>query len=257
MEYSVRVWSAMQGDVVPLIYVAQAMARHAASGHGTMSIHGPTLEEIRPGYIAVLLDAANRGDLTVCNQFGRIASVKELADEAEVAVDAEEMNILIHLYTKAHSLGEWGRTRGDVFHFAETPGTVEDSDLRSFTEAGFGEVLEARYYRNALGGGESEPFVPVVAGASIDAKAAQNKSTKTPRRDTITPVIELAQSKCIDPNDTAAVWAHMEVLAIEEYPPFQGRMLEGLQYTKNNKVHYFTRDALRLRLHPEFRAPRK
>lgn len=97
---------------------------------------------------------------------------------------------------------------------------------------------------------------PVVTGASGDAKPANSKPAKT-RSDLIAPVIKLAQSRCKDPSDTAEVWAHMQVLAQEEHPPFLASMKEGLKYHKDGKDKYFTRDALRLRLHPELRAPRK
>lgn len=101
------------------------------------------------------------------------------------------------------------------------------------------------------------PVTPTATQAPpVLAASVVIHSTKK-RRDSITPAIERAQSKCKDPRDTAEVWGHMELLALDECPPFQGRAQEGLMYTKNRKVCYFTRDALRLRLHPELRAPRK
>lgn len=168
MEYRVRVWSALHGHVVPLLYVAEAMAKRAATGYGTLTLHGPTLENLRPERVRLLWDAAMSGQLTVCDSQGRIASATELvgtarASAAELAGDAsvapiDAENILPFLFTSHHHLIEWGKARGNVFLFVETPGTVVDSDLRNFTEAGYGEVIEPGYHRSFAGGGESEPW---------------------------------------------------------------------------------------------------
>jgi len=82
-------------------------------------------------------------------------------------------------------------------------------------------------------------------------------STKTKSRDTLDPVIELAQSKCRDSKDTAQVWAQLQVLAQEEYPPFLGMFPEGLKYTKGAGDAHFNRGALDKRLHPEKREKRR
>jgi hypothetical protein len=82
-------------------------------------------------------------------------------------------------------------------------------------------------------------------------------STKPPRRDTLNPVIEHAQSKCKDPQDTAQVWAQLQELAQEGHVPLLAAVQEGVKYTKNGKDAYFTRDALDKRLHPEKRAKRR
>jgi hypothetical protein len=114
---------------------------------------------------------------------------------------------------------------------------------------------------------ETSPLrLPIVAepavGASVTQLAivsvpSQRHSIKPQRRDSINPVIELAQSKCKDPSDTAEVWAQMEYLADNETLPFLAATSEGLKYRKGGSDEYFTRGALRLRLHPEKRAPRK
>lgn len=87
----------------------------------------------------------------------------------------------------------------------------------------------------------------------VSKAPAQSNSTKTPRRDSIDPVIELAQSKCTDPKDTSQVWPQMQFLAQAEQPPFLASMKEGLKYHKDGTDAYFTRDALNKRLHPEKR----
>ncbi len=95
---------------------------------------------------------------------------------------------------------------------------------------------------------EKMPPVPPVEPAS-DGYALPTfiHSTKT-RRDALTPVIELAQSKCRNATDTAEVWAALLVLAEKKTAPLIGATEEGLQYLKNGTAAIFNRDALRKRL---------
>lgn len=72
-------------------------------------------------------------------------------------------------------------------------------------------------------------------------------STKS-RRDALTPVIELAQTQCRNPLDTAEVWAALLVLAEKKSPPLIGATEEGLQYLSNGSAEIFKRDSLRKRL---------
>lgn len=146
MEYSVRTWVAQHGDIIPLIYVAEAMAKHAASGYGALPLHGQSLQTLRPQLYATLLHAAVKGQLTVCDQHGRIAPANELIEAAGGRAEAKPIDLLIHLYAKHHHLRRWGESNGDVFHFVDTPGTVVEWDLKN--EAG--EVLEAGYFRGSV-----------------------------------------------------------------------------------------------------------
>jgi hypothetical protein len=88
----------------------------------------------------------------------------------------------------------------------------------------------------------------------VTAKAAPmplsvvSNSTKPKRRDSLTPVIEKAQATCRNANDTAEVWAALQVLAEKKQPPLRGATEDGLQYLKNGIAESFTRDALRKRL---------
>lgn len=274
MEYRVRVWSALHGHVVPLLYVAEAMAKRAATSYGTNTLHGPTLKNLRPERVRLLWDAAMSGQLTVCDSQGRIASATELvetarASAAELAGDASEApidaeNILPFLFAKRQHLIEWGKASGDVFLFVETPGTVVVSDLKSYTEDGFGKVIEAGYHHSSEGGGESEPWrddlyvtapgttsqeqntaAPVPVGA--EGASGVIHSTKA-RRNTLTPVIEFAQTKCSNPQDTAEVWAALLVLAEKKTAPLIGATEDGLQYLKGGTAEIFTRKSLGQRL---------
>jgi hypothetical protein len=94
---------------------------------------------------------------------------------------------------------------------------------------------------------------PVVAGGGTAPLKTIRHSTKTARRDTLTPVIELAQKQCRNPTDTAEVWAALLVLAEKKTGPLIGATEDGLQYLKSGVVAYLNREALDKRLHPEKR----
>lgn len=111
------------------------------------------------------------------------------------------------------------------------------------------EAVGAGYrFPNAAQLPASEIARPTTAPASVF-----RHSTKPRRRDTLDPVIELAQSQCRDPKDTAQVWAQLAVLAQEEQAPLLAATPQGLKYTKKGEAAYFQRGALHKRLHPETR----
>jgi len=95
---------------------------------------------------------------------------------------------------------------------------------------------------------------PAPAGAAAVVRHLTNEAQ---RRDILDPVIELAQSKCHDPTDTAQVLAQLQVLAHEEHPPLLASTTDGIKYTKMGEPAYLTRDALNKRLHPEKRQKRR
>lgn len=83
-------------------------------------------------------------------------------------------------------------------------------------------------------------MVPVVAATVIHSTRA--------RRDFLTPVIELAQTKCFNQKDTAEVWAVLQVLSKEKVAPLIGATDQGLQYLTQGDVKFFTRKSLGKRL---------
>jgi hypothetical protein len=110
-------------------------------------------------------------------------------------------------------------------------------------------------------------FAPVVnaPGAELSTQPAPAQNTATPapvvavgasggihstktRRDALTPVIELAQSQCRNPKDTAEVWAALLVLAEKKNAPLIGATEDGLQYLKNGSAENFSRKSLGKRL---------
>lgn len=101
---------------------------------------------------------------------------------------------------------------------------------------------------------ETMPVVPTEPQATtpspapvVAVSASLTHSTKA-RRDTLTPVIELAQSQCRNPKDTAEVWAVLMVLAEKKHPPLIGATEEGLQYLEAGQAGIFKRKSLGARL---------
>lgn len=272
MEYSVRVWSAVQGDVVPLRYVAEAMARCAATGYGTLPLHGPTLKNLRPERALLLLDAVRNGHLTVCDSQGRIANAselvdtaKELAHELSEAVPAEAMNaeaIVSFLHARRQHLIEWGKANGDIFLFVETPGTLVESDLRDFlcdaNDPGYGRVIEPGHNRGHIGGGECEPWhdnlpgtapAPTAAPAPVVAASEGLAIPKSQRPDLLTPLIEKAQRNETEPFNAAVIWPTLCEMAETKTKPLIGKTEDGIQWTDgNDDVQYLTLVNLRDRL---------
>ena len=281
MEYRVRVWSAVQGNVVALVKVAEAMAKRAATLHGTLTLHEPTLKNLRPERVRLLWEAAMSGQLTVCDSHGRVASAAELIETASASVavvagaassaSMTAENALICLFARQKHLIEWGETSGDVFLFVETPGTLVNSDLRNFTEAGFGEVIEAGYWIGALGGGESEPWRDdLYDTAPCGTKPAQS-SAATPapvegasdapaklrnqRPNLLTPLIQKAQRDEPDPFSAAVIWPKLCDMAELKTNPFIGKTESGLKWIDaNDSFKYLTKEALADRLRRAKRA---
>lgn len=83
---------------------------------------------------------------------------------------------------------------------------------------------------------------------ALEVSAQVIRHTSKVRRNTLTPVIEMAQSQCRNPNDTAEVWAALSVLAQKKHAPLFGATDEGLQYYKGGEAAIFTRKSLGKRL---------
>ena len=95
-----------------------------------------------------------------------------------------------------------------------------------------------------------ETPAPVVNEQALSASNSRlpiTHSTKK-RRDLLTPVIELAQTKCRNQFDAAEVWAELELLAHDEHQPLNGMEGKNIMYTTGNEKKYFTRKALGKRL---------
>ena len=176
MEYTLGVATEACGDVLPLHEVANAMARHAASGFGKLPFHKPTYKTTHTQYTTLLLDAAVSGLMTVCDYDGRIATAKEIiASFDELATqkncDMDMLNI-IPLNVKIQHLIEWGKVNGDTFHIVDMPAERCDADLRD----GELNVIEPGYYRGFVG-----PWVTLISPSDVAPESSNKKSVPITR----------------------------------------------------------------------------
>lgn len=119
----------------------------------------------------------------------------------------------------------------------------ENDTLYTIGHDEFSRVTELFGLSVAVGPAPKPQAAPVV----VVSASGVIHSTKT-RRDTLTPVIELAQNQCRNPKDAAEVWAALLVMAEKKHPPLIGATEDGLQYLKGGAAANFTRDALGKRL---------
>jgi hypothetical protein len=82
----------------------------------------------------------------------------------------------------------------------------------------------------------------------VDESASAVIHSTQARRNTLTPVIELAQKQCRNPKDTAEVWAELLMLAEKKQAPLIGATEDGLQYLRDGEAAIFTRASLSKRL---------
>jgi hypothetical protein len=146
LDYTVRTFVEMHGDLVPLVAVADSMARHAATGYGRQSFHRPTFDNLFQQRAALLLRAATTGELTVLDAAGsKIEGGSIVVDEP--VQQGQVPFALLQLYASKPHLQQWGEARGDTFVFAEGKAQLVEFDL--VDESGL--VLEKNYFRGYVG----------------------------------------------------------------------------------------------------------
>ncbi len=106
------------------------------------------------------------------------------------------------------------------------------------------------YVKNKLAYEDALKLMELDLGRDVETPSlhTQRNSTIKKRRNTLTPVIELAQKQCSDPNDTSEVWAAMLVLAEKKHAPLLGATEQGLQYLNEGTAAFFSKRSLRKRL---------
>lgn len=97
MKYTLIVTAAEENSI-PLVDVAECLARHAASGYGSSKLHEPTLRNTRRHSADNLLDAVARGQLI-----------------AHCAGDPTAPRDLSTLTVTTANLKAWGDANGDDF----------------------------------------------------------------------------------------------------------------------------------------------
>lgn len=195
MEYTVPFHSEISGDAIPLRYIAEAMARKAASTFGTRKLHSPTLINTRTRYESSLLDAARKGSLKVCGSDGIVGSVGELVNAAEGIPEkcSDNVKAMLALYVKRQHLNEWAMTNGDVFCLMDVPADVLEfgperpdgtKEYRGYVGWPFDYFGEHGYLDVELGGipieladddFETDGFVKVASAVTAIAKFLLSK----------------------------------------------------------------------------------
>lgn len=94
-------------------------------------------------------------------------------------------------------------------------------------------------HQSAAGGGPD----PKVQGFGVEP-GRRIVSTRQKRRHTLTLIIESAQSKCSNPEDVAAVWVQLCVMAEQREGLLLGATEEGIQWLKNGDVSILSRRSL-------------
>lgn len=195
MEYTVPFHSEISGDAIPLRYIAEAMARKAASTFGTRKLHGPTLINTRTRYESSLLDAVRKGNLKVCGSDGIVGTVGELVNAAEGIPEkcSDDVKAMLALYVKRQHLNEWAMTNGDVFCLMDVPADVLEfgperpdgtKEYRGYVGWPFDYFGEHGYLDVELGGipieladddFETDGFVKVASAVTAIAKFLLSK----------------------------------------------------------------------------------
>lgn len=171
MRYEIKYCRAIFGDTIPLVSVAEGMAKHAATGYGSSkTVHGPTLKNAKRNFIELLLDAANSGALPVCASTGRAASVAKIVDGAAVPGLGDGFNTsertIFALYARAKHLCDWGAANGHDFELVDVPAQEAVFDLKDED----GKVLKKDYFRGYVGTEQDESLCftvrPILASAT-------------------------------------------------------------------------------------------
>ncbi len=150
MEYTLRV-PKNRGGAIPLLLVADAMARVVATHNGTLPFHCPTYDTAFGGFASDLLNAARSGRLLVCNQRGAIGTTDEIiktAEEAGTVLDSDgnvdsNATDLHKFYTTTRCLNDWRQHTGDTFTLIDMPVKMVELDLADAD----GKVIVPGYYR--------------------------------------------------------------------------------------------------------------
>ncbi len=134
--------------------------------------------------------------------------------------------------------GDYSGWTPDTVYFGAAALVFLGAELATFTAS----ITEPQQTAPAPDTATHAPAPVGAVGASVVVH-----STKV-RRDTLTPVIELAQKQCRNPQDTAEVWAALLVLAENKQSHLLGVTEDGLQYLDKGSAAIFTKRSLSKRL---------
>lgn len=219
--------------------------------------------------IAALADL--KGQIPTAHYFGRPHSIDADLELTRVLLGSPE-GLTLREHRAAQALQDWAfcekrfRTISDTAYPARdcddptpAPGMTPDQEReligrrevhrRSALEyaTAIGDALLMARYQAPLPAPEQGTPKPAPVKTASDGATSFIHSTKA-RRDTLTPVIELAQTQCRNATDTAEVWGALLVMAEKKTAPLIGATEEGLQYLKGGTAEIFTRKSLGQRL---------
>ena len=126
MDYTVKI-PAIQGDIIPLAYVAECMAKAQATAYDAIPFHKQRFDSLLRKYTKYLLAEAHEGRLKVCNEIGGIESARNIIEAIESCGDISEVKrYLVE--------PDWDRLR------RERPPVVEGVAVWDFTGVDLGPV---------------------------------------------------------------------------------------------------------------------
>ena len=154
MEYVVAINRPKRGDIIPLIDVAEAMAKHASTAYGERTMHSPTLDAIRPQRVEMLMAAAKHGAIKVCSNDGAMGDAEALIQASPLpqffSIEGVATSEILALHVTSQHLAEWGKATGNTFQVVNINGkSVEFGPLTLQLDG-----TEAGHYLGYVGGGE-------------------------------------------------------------------------------------------------------
>ena len=126
MEYVVAINRPKRGDIIPLIDVAEAMAKHASTAYGERTMHSPTLDAIRPQRVEMLMAAAKHGAIKVCSNDGAMGDAEALIQASPLpqffSIEGVATSEILALHVTSQHLAEWGKATGNTFQVVNING---------------------------------------------------------------------------------------------------------------------------------------
>lgn len=145
MKYEISVSRAACGDLIPLVLVAEAIAKLEATSYGTLPLHVPTLESSRASCLRSLYEDAKEGRLEVCTGAGVRIPASRLNHSQQVTKSESDQPSTepYELWVKEALLKKWAEANGDAIEISDTQSDAVEfgSELADGTKAYRGLVF--------------------------------------------------------------------------------------------------------------------
>ena len=251
MKYEITI-PAILGDVIPLYFVADAMAGAASTAFGTTSSHKPIYDRRLLIHIKYLMDDARTGKLVVCNRAGYQCTVVEIIEAAKKSGNLQESHRYAVesdldkayancIHSKLHCLNEWGKTRGDEFSIAaESAAWVDERGYMNPTVALYATVDTAPVTTPA-------PTSEEQAAAAATVETAHTTTTHKiqTRAQPLDAEIKVAKEHALDKNSPQSVWDALVKMADSKEGCLLGQgNLDEIKYGSSADIKFFTKRML-------------